>query len=321
MLKPEYPENELERLQTLHALKILDTEPEERFDRLTRMAKRLFDVPIALVSLVDDNRQWFKSCFGLPVQETDRDVSFCGHAILSSECLVVEDATKDNRFFDNPLVAGEPNIRFYAGYPLKGINGMKLGTFCIIDDKPRVFGKEDMRDFEDLAVMAERELEAVQVSTLDELTGITNRRGFNTLSEFSFQMCRRMNVDLSLVYFDLDKFKAINDTYGHKEGDDVLIAFSFLLSKELRESDVLARLGGDEFAVLFTGANIHQTQRTIKRFQQTLDEFNKNSGKPYDIEFSHGVVSYVQSAHGSIEALIEDADKQMYERKKQQGKG
>lgn len=321
MLKPEYPENELERLQTLHALKILDTEPEERFDRLTRMAKRLFDVPIALVSLVDDNRQWFKSCFGLPVQETDRDVSFCGHAILSSECLVVEDATKDNRFFDNPLVAGEPNIRFYAGYPLKGINGMKLGTFCIIDDKPRVFDKEDMRDFEDLAVMAERELEAVQVSTLDELTGITNRRGFNTLSEFSFQMCRRMNVDLSLVYFDLDKFKAINDTYGHKEGDDVLIAFSFLLSKELRESDVLARLGGDEFAVLFTGANIHQTQRTIKRFQQTLDEFNKNSGKPYDIEFSHGVVSYVQSAHGSIEALIEDADKQMYERKKQQGKG
>ena len=93
MLKPEYPESELERLQTLHALKILDTEPEERFDRLTRMAKRLFDVPIALVSLVDDNRQWFKSCFGLPVQETDRDVSFCGHAILSSECLVVEDAT------------------------------------------------------------------------------------------------------------------------------------------------------------------------------------------------------------------------------------
>ncbi|GLX84967.1 GGDEF domain-containing protein [Thalassotalea loyana] len=321
MLKPEYLENELERLQTLHALKILDTEPEERFDRLTRMAKRLFDVPIALVSLVDDNRQWFKSCFGLPVQETDRGVSFCGHAILSSECLVVEDATKDNRFFDNPLVAGEPNIRFYAGYPLKGINGMKLGTFCIIDDKPRVFDKEDMRDFEDLAVMAERELEAVQVSTLDELTGITNRRGFNTLSEFSFQMCRRMNVDLSLVYFDLDKFKAINDTYGHKEGDDVLIAFSFLLSKELRESDVLARLGGDEFAVLFTGANIHQTHRTIKRFQQTLDEFNKNSGKPYDIEFSHGVVSYVQSAHGSIEALIEDADKQMYERKKQQGKG
>ncbi|QOL25447.1 sensor domain-containing diguanylate cyclase [Thalassotalea sp. LPB0316] len=320
MRNPDIPDNELERLQALHALKILDTEPEERFDRLTRMARRLFNVPIALVSLVDEDRQWFKSCFGLPVKETGRDVSFCGHAILSDECLVIEDATKDSRFADNPLVLDEPCIRFYAGYPLKGINGVRLGTFCIIDDKPRTFSGNDLRDFEDLAVLAERELEAVQISTLDELTGITNRRGFNILAEFSFQMCHRMHLNLSLVYFDLDKFKAINDSYGHQEGDEVLIAFSCLLSKELRESDILARLGGDEFAVLFTGANIHQTKRTIERFQQALDTFNANSDKPYEIAFSYGMVSYNESQHNSIEALIDHADKQMYARKKKQAR-
>ncbi len=95
MITPKFPDNELERLQTLHALKILDTEPEELFDRLTRMARRLFNVPIALVSFVDDNRQWFESCFGLPVRETRRDISFCGHAILYDACLIVEDVLRN----------------------------------------------------------------------------------------------------------------------------------------------------------------------------------------------------------------------------------
>ncbi len=320
MITPKFPDNELERLQTLHALKILDTEPEERFDRLTRMAKRLFNVPIALVSLVDDNRQWFKSCFGLPVRETGRDISFCGHAILSDACLIVEDATKDERFADNPIVTAEPNIRFYAGYPLKGINGSRLGTFCIIDDKPRKLSDEDLKAFEDLAVLAERELEAVQTSTLDELTGITNRRGFNTLSNFSFQMCKRLHVDLSLVYFDLDKFKLINDTHGHLAGDNVLINFSRILSRELRESDIFARMGGDEFAVLFTNTSREDAEFILDRFQQKLDDFNKLSQDPYQIEFSYGIVSFNSKDHHCIEALIADADQQMYERKHQQEK-
>ena len=118
MLAPSLPEDEDQRIATLRALKILDTDPEERFDRITRLASRFFNVPIALVSLVDVNRQWFKSSYGLGISETSRDISFCGHTILNTEILAVEDATKDERFVNNPLVSGDPDIRFYAGKPL-----------------------------------------------------------------------------------------------------------------------------------------------------------------------------------------------------------
>ena len=119
MLEPPLPPDEAMRLAALRSLNILDTPAEERFDRITRLAQRLFDVPIALVSLVDTNRQWFKSCQGLDASETPRSISFCGHAILEDGPLIIEDATKDQRFADNPLVTGPPDIRFYTGQPLK----------------------------------------------------------------------------------------------------------------------------------------------------------------------------------------------------------
>lgn len=158
MLKPAIPENEAQRIENLHSLNILDTAAEERFDRLTRLATQVFNVPIALVSLVDKNRQWFKSCIGLDATETGRDISFCGHAILTYAPLVVEDALKDPRFADNPLVTGEPKIRFYAGFPLVYPDGTKLGTFCIIDKKPHEFSDKDIRNLVDLAKLAEREV-------------------------------------------------------------------------------------------------------------------------------------------------------------------
>ena len=123
MKTPELPADERTRLEILRSLKILDTLPEERFDRLTRLARKLFDVPIALVSLVDVNRQWFKSSAGLDATETPREISFCGHAILGDDILVVSDTQLDERFHDNPLVTGGPAIRFYAGCPLTGANG------------------------------------------------------------------------------------------------------------------------------------------------------------------------------------------------------
>ncbi|WP_308219618.1 GAF domain-containing protein [Shewanella xiamenensis] len=150
---PKIPDDEQVRLNQLRALAILDTSPEERFDRVTRMAKRLFGVPIALVSLVDENRQWFKSCMGLDVLETERTISFCGHAILNNGALVINDATQDKRFSDNPLVINEPHIRFYAGYPLRTLSGQGLGTLCIIDLIPREFSDEDIAMLANLANM------------------------------------------------------------------------------------------------------------------------------------------------------------------------
>jgi len=157
METPGTPVDELERLQTLRLLAVLDTAPDERFDRLTRMAKRLFDAPIALVSLVDESRQWFKSCNGLSVFETARDISFCGHAILASDVLVIPDTRADSRFADNPLVTGPPHIRFYAGCPLRTSNGANIGTLCVIDTRARTFSRDEIASLRDLAAIAESE--------------------------------------------------------------------------------------------------------------------------------------------------------------------
>lgn len=148
MLSAPTPDNEAERLAALHALLILDTPREERFDRIVEFATSEFDVPIALISLVDGERQWFKSNVGMPTCETGRDVSFCGHAILRDDIMVVPDATADVRFTDNPMVTGNPHIRFYAGAPLVTPQGHALGTLCIIDTKPRQL--DDM----ELAIMS-----------------------------------------------------------------------------------------------------------------------------------------------------------------------
>ena len=161
MKKPDLPANEKERLETLYSLDILNTGIEERFDRLTRMAARVFNVPIALVSLVDEDRQFFKSRVGLDALQTSRDISFCGHAILGNETFVIDDATRDERFHDNPLVTGDPNIRFYAGVPLRHLNGHKLGTLCIIDQKPRSLDDEELETLTDLAAMTQSEIGAI----------------------------------------------------------------------------------------------------------------------------------------------------------------
>lgn len=158
MKAPEFTSHEQERLTALEQSGLLDSNPEERFDRLTRIACKMFDVPIALVSLVDRNRQWFKSCQGLAAPQTPRDISFCGHAILHSDVFVIEDTHDDDRFTDNPLVTEAPFIRFYAGAPLHNANGFRLGTLCIIDRKPRSFGKDDQALLRELADCVEREI-------------------------------------------------------------------------------------------------------------------------------------------------------------------
>jgi GAF domain-containing protein len=133
----------MQRLNALRSLLILDTPPEERFDRITRFAASEFDTPVALVSLIDERRQWFKARVGLDACETSRDISFCGHAIEGSNVLVIGDARDDPRFADNPLVTGDPFIRFYAGAPLILPGGLSVGTLCLIDTEPRTFSRID----------------------------------------------------------------------------------------------------------------------------------------------------------------------------------
>ena len=317
MIKPGLAPDEPFRLGTLRSLNLLDTPPEERFDRLTRMAKRMFGVPMALVSLVDENRQWFKSTQGMALTETPRDISFCGHAILSDRpVLLVPDALQDERFFDNPLVVNPPHVRFYAGWPLKAANGSKLGTLCLLDTQPRKLSPEDLQLMGDLAAIVEQEISTYQMATVDELTRLQNRRGFLALAEHALALATRKSISCCLVFFDLDKFKAINDNFGHAEGDKALQAFADQMRRSFRNADILARLGGDEFVVLLFDCPHALAQTIVERLLAALDRRNQFSHSGYAIACSHGIVRVSPEVRESVEALLSRADALMYENKR-----
>ncbi len=158
-MKAPLPKNEAKRLKVLWQYDVLDTVPEEVFDDLTDLAAHICEAPIALISLVDENRQWFKSRVGTSLKETSRDISFCAHAILQNGLFVIADATKDPRFRDNPIVTGPPQVRFYAGVPLKSPDGYALGTLCVLDKKPKQLRAEQKRALMVLARHVETQLE------------------------------------------------------------------------------------------------------------------------------------------------------------------
>lgn len=303
-------------MSVLKSLSILDTKPEERFDRITRMAKRLFNMPIVLVSLVDSERQWFKSSMGLDAQETHRDISFCGHTILDDDIFVIENALEDERFADNPLVTGDPNIRFYAGCPIRSIAGLKLGTLCLIDKAPRRLSPEEKDVLRDLADMVERELVAFQVATTDCLTNITNRAGFLLLAERNLNACQAHGKRSSLLFLDLDKFKKINDEYGHQEGDKALSAFADYLRDTFDDSGLFARIGGDEFVVLLNDMEEHQTLQKVKALNESIARYNQQNQKRYNLSFCYGVVDIDPEGEKGISELLVESDLMMYGQKR-----
>ncbi|MDH5621624.1 MAG: sensor domain-containing diguanylate cyclase [Gammaproteobacteria bacterium] len=312
MLKPLIPLDETQRLLSLHSMRILDTPSEERFDRITRMAQRMFDVEICLVSLVDAERQWFKSRQGLSACETSREISFCGHAILDQIVFVVEDARNDPRFADNPLVTGEPNIRFYAGCPIRGPNGRRIGTLCIVDSHARELSASDEATLIDFAAMVEDELSVASKVTIDDLTGVANRRGFNMVAEHMLSLCRRKHIDAELVFFDLDGFKQINDVHGHAAGDDLLRRFAGLLIKSFRSADVVARFGGDEFVVLMTSSDACSVAAITR-----LEALAKQARSEVEVKlaWSVGRVRFDAERHTCLGDLLADADGRMYANK------
>lgn len=193
------PDNEADRLDRLRRYRILDTPAEDPFDRITRIVAETIDVPIALVSLVDEARQWFKSRYGLDATETPRDLAFCAHAILDTRPLVVEDASRDERFFDNPLVASDPSIRFYAGAPLKTADGFNLGTLCAIDRRPRKLNERHRQLLEDLArlVVDEMELRISLQGAMDRLAEETRGRAMK--DEFFAMISHELRTPLTSI--------------------------------------------------------------------------------------------------------------------------
>lgn len=313
MIAPAKPEDEVARLLALRALNLLDSAPEERFDHVTRLAQRMFNVPTALVTLVDGDRVWVKSRQGFDGTEGSREASFCGHAILNHAIMSVPDTSNDARFVDNPFVLGDPNIRFYAGCPIAEPSGHLIGTLCLIDSKTRSMSADDEANLRDLADIIEQEIASQNLASIDTLTGLSNRRGFELTAEKLLASFRRRGVPATLLYFDLDKFKSINDDFGHATGDEALIEFAQFLDLQLRESDMVARLGGDEFVALLAEAESAET--AISRIHQALRDRNQSTAKPYELNVSIGSSVFDPSGTDSLELLLRRADASMYREK------
>jgi diguanylate cyclase (GGDEF)-like protein len=306
-----HPE-EARRLAALHALKILDTDREERFDRITRLAQRLFDTQMAAVTLIDEDRQWFKSEVGLGEKENGLKDSFCAHAILGApEPMVVGDARNDPRLADNPMVLEDPNLRFYAGQPIMAPGGEPLGTLCVFDDQARDVENFDAEVLGELAAMVEAEIASLSLAIGDDLTELSNRRGFEMLGERLIAAARRLDLPVSAIYADLDNMKPINDTFGHDAGDRALVETAEVLAGSMRASDLIARLGGDEFCAVLVGAAASAAPALIDRVQENVAARNRASGEAWELSLSLGLAEATAGSEVALWDLVAQADAEM----------
>jgi diguanylate cyclase (GGDEF)-like protein len=279
MMRPPIPERETERLADLHELDILDSLPEQAYDDLTRIAAGICGTPIGAVTLIDSDRQWFKSKLGIDASETSRDTAFCAHALITpDELFIVSDAQSDARFSGNPSVTGDPHVRFYAGAPLVTQKGTALGALCVVDTTPRTlepFQYEALRGLSRQVValmelrratkqlrhqLREREWYEAQLkrenaslaeqSRTDALTGLPNRRSLDASLERAITSARDSASPLCVALIDVDHFKTINDLHGHAEGDRVLVGIAQALHAQRGLGGFVARYGGEEFAML-----------------------------------------------------------------------
>jgi len=303
--------NEVERLNILNQYGILDTPYEEPFERIAALARLIFDTPIVLISLLDENRQWFKSNIGLDVRQTPREQAFCNETIRSDDVLVIADAELDARTAQNPLVTGQPHIRFYAGAPLVTPEKARLGSLCIIDRQPRRFDERERAILKSLAGLVMKEMELRRQTEHDWLTGAASRQAFqNTVERLVERMAPK---SIGLISFDIDHFKQVNDRFGHVAGDRVLIEVVEVCRGALRDGDVISRLGGEEFAVLLPDATTNSALVVAERLRQAIE----NSRRPevdVPITASFGVTMLEQSDLGLADPLRR-ADKALYRSK------
>lgn len=316
------PPDEEERLAALHALGILDTPPEERFDLFTRLGEWVFGTTLSAINLVDRDRTFYKSLSGMPYYEPCRTTSICAHAIAGAEpVMVVEDLAQDSRFHDHPLVTVK-GFRFYAGAVLRSGAGHALGVLCVADRLPRGFGPAEQAKLLDMAKGVGAVLELHRSSLLlqraadqDALTGLSNRRSFIAALDAAVAGARA-GTPCTLFALDLDRFKQVNDRLGHGAGDALLCEVGRRLSRAVRADDMVARLGGDEFVVLVrdqaTAASAGElADRVLAAF--TLPFVFEGVAVP--IRSSIGIARCPQDATDAA-ALMRCADAALYEAKR-----
>lgn len=271
------PDFEIPRLKELTNLDILDTGNEERFDRYTQLASDIFEIPVAIITLVDKDYQWFKSCYGVPMAGTPRDIAFCGYTLLENEMLIIENMMDDPRFIHHPLVMDEPYVRFYAGVLLKGPNNYPVGTLCLIDFKARTFSEKDQKRLVHIGKMIEHEIHykyhlnqmrknVENVIYFDLITDLPNRRLFKERLDQSIQEKRDRGEPLQeivILCLEFDRLEGIKITLGKNAVDLALKEISFRLKQTLGPDFSIAR-GGEKSFLLFADLNSEQV------FESTL---------------------------------------------------
>lgn len=314
MSEPVRQLDEALRLDALERQQITDTPEDESFERIVRLACAATDAPIGLISFVDDARQWFKARQGLDIRETPREYAFCAHAIQNDEVMVVEDATRDPRFAENPLVTCEQGIRFYAGAPLKTREGFNLGTLCVIDHIPRSIAARDRALLQDMAALVVNELELRKRLGTDALTGLFTRRFMDEMGTREVSRARRNDTPLTAAFIDADRFKSINDTYGHPAGDAVLRAIGPACKRALRGTDLLGRYGGEELVLLLPNTTIEQAAPVLERMRAEVAAMDIPELQGRQVTASFGAAELEEGDH-TVCDLLARADRAVYRAK------
>ncbi|QNE32982.1 sensor domain-containing diguanylate cyclase [Sphingomonas sp. NBWT7] len=301
------------RIAALHRLEVLDTAVEEPFEKIVTLVRTVLAVPMATVTLVDRDRQWFKARRGLEVDQTPRSVSFCTHTIQQREPLIVEDADLDPRFAGTPLVKGPPYIKSYAGVPLRTPEGYNIGSLCAMDTRPRRFSPADVAILSNFANIVCDELELRMIAQVDHLTGALTRRGFNDQADREIARANRYGRRGTLVMLDLDHFKTVNDTHGHAVGDRVLQQVAEILRVTLRPSDVFGRLGGEEFAILLPETIGNEAAAVIERLRYVVanQSIVLEDGTAIHVTASFGAAP-LSSEAVSFDTWLKQADTMLY---------
>ena len=283
------PSDEAERLELLHALNLLDTPAEPVFDRITRLVAQILDVPIALVSLIDTDRQWFKSRVGLDAIETPREVAFCAHAIMQTAPMIVADATQDARFEDNPLVTGNPNIRFYAGVPLRSAGGLAIGTLCAIDSKPRQLSADETNILIDLAALVSKEVQLREAVILTRHQISHSAQAIEAVEARFRTVFERAGVGIALVAPDggwIRVNEALCQIVGYSEDELIKLTFQDITHPDDLNTDLslLRQLIADE----------------VDRYELEKRYLHKNG----NIVWIHLIVTKQMSQQGELEYFV-----------------
>jgi diguanylate cyclase (GGDEF)-like protein len=335
VLERPFANTETLRLADIHSLAIFYTPLDARFDRLTRLAQKALNVPVAAIALNNQGKLWFKSVQGWNVHELDLADSFCARTLSRGEPVIVEDTRLDPEFTRHRLVEGMPRFRFYAGCPIRDRSGMAVGTLAVYDRTPRRVLPAEVQALRDLAEIAQREFLTAELcdaqaqivakldlarrsAMIDALTRVWNRRAAEELLSFAVGQADEEGTMLAVCMLDVDRFKEINDSAGHPVGDQVLRRIAATLVSNVRDGDAVCRYGGDEFLIIFQKTNREEVERITERIRQRVGEFPMRT-KSGELSVTVSTGTALRSPGRSLgsEELIELADQGLYRAKQQ----